>query len=319
MHEYTPLPLSDKALASFFFGLSQMLKTGMPLEKALPILVDPEQPMLANAVKRTSLLVSHGKPLADAGRQSRLFRLSDYNLVQVGENAGNLIDVTRTLAEQYEARASRSSKIRSRMLMPVFVLFCGVLLAPVPAVFSGKINAAGYLMLTLLPLVLIFFGIRISMSSIRKSHAAGELSFLDRLSESIPAGKTLYRDLARLEFLEALGVFLRAGVDAQTAFGWSIESVNHPEYRMQFQLTMTLLESGNSVSDALQMASVLDEAGDYAEISSGEKAGKLEESIMHRASLHHDEIEQRFDMIAQWVPRIVYVLVVAWFVTVLLG
>jgi type II secretory pathway component PulF len=307
------IALSNDNLAQFFLGLSRLLQTGMPLDKILTNLRDDREPKLANAITETIKPIQRGKSLAEAGRVNGLWRMSDYRLIQAGENSGNLVSVTRNLAEMYLLRARRMKKFRSRMVLPVITLTIGLFLAPLPGIFNGNLDAWGYLAHSLIPLIIILLVVKFLINNTINSRAQGKPTILDLLLRLFPAGKRLIDDQASTEFLNNLGMYLQAGVEADKAIKWTIES-STPGYRARFRVVQSKLRSGSNVSDALLAAGVLGHGSDYPEISSGEAAGKLEESILHRVAWHQEDIDLRLDQIADWAPRLIYSVVAVWFV-----
>ena len=313
MQQYAPIPLSSQILAEFYLGLSRLLQTGMPLDKALTILADDQQSELARIINELGNQISQGKSLADAGRRTGLWRTADYRLIQVGENSGNLVSITRNLSQMYETRAKRLKAFRSRMVLPFIVLIVGLLLAPLPGLVSGKIDAGAYLALTLLPVIMIMLTGKFISSNIQRKRAQDKPSLPDRLMALFPAGKRLLDDQITATFLNNLGLYLQAGVDADKALSWSIESANTSS-RSQFRIALNQLRGGSTVSDALLGAGVLSQSSDYAEISSGEAAGQLHESILHRVSWYQEDIDLRWKVISEWLPRLIYAIVAAWVV-----
>jgi len=309
-----PVILSSKTLADLYIGLSRLLQAGMPLDKVLTTLLDRRKQNLSEAIMQTTSLVQQGKTLADAGRQSGLWHQSDYRLIQAGENSGNLVAVTRGLADQYSVMAKRAGRFRSRMMLPVVVLTIGLVLAPLPGLFGGSIDALGYLLRSVLPLLMLLLAARYLAHNVQTSRATGSVSMLDRMLGLLPAGRKLLADQARTNFLGYLGMYLRAGIDAEQAVKWSIEGMKYPAHRANFRVAASRLATGSNVSDSLLAAGVLGDGSDYPVISSGEAAGQLDESILLRAGWHQDDLDQRYERIAEWSPGRVYTLVADWFV-----
>lgn len=314
MSKLKPVILSSKTLAELYLGLSRLLQTGMPLDKVLTTLIDERKQDLCEAIMQTVKLVQQGKTLADAGRLTGLWRQSDFQLIKAGENSGNLVAVTRGLAEQYSAMAKRAGQFRSRMMLPLVVLTIGLLLAPLPGVFGGRIDALGFLLRSGLPLAVLLITARYLTHDLQTSRATGSVSMLDRMLGLFPTGRKLVADQARTEFLGYLGMYLQAGIDAEQAMRWSMEGMNYDAHRANFRVAASRLVTGSNVSDALLAAGVLDDGSDYPVISSGEAAGQLDESIILRAGWHQDDLDQRYDRIAEWSPRLIYTVVAIWFV-----
>lgn len=94
----------------------------------------------------------------------------------------------------------------------------------------------------------------------------------------------------------------------------SIEGMSYAAHRTNVRVAASRLATGSNVSDALLAAGILDDDSDYPVISSGEAAGQLDESIILRAGWHQDDLDQRYDRIAEWSPRLVYTVIAIWFV-----
>mgnify|MGYP001823169829 CR=1 FL=1 len=314
MSRIKPLILSARSRADFYHGLSRLLLAGIPADKAVATLNDTRQPKLATAIEQTARQLSSGNTFSVAGKRYGLISQQDQGLIQAGENSGALGAVTQALAEQYEAQAQRIARFKSRMIFPAVILVLGIFLAPIPGLFNGSLDATGYLARTLLPLLLSFVGGYLLASNHMHSHTRGSTSLVDAIFNLLPVGKNLTRRLNRLYFLERLGLYLGCGVDAEKAFRLTISEILHPDYRRQYRAALTHLKSGNSISDSLRSADILDDSNDYPIISAGEAAGQLEEGLLRQASWHRQELEQQYDLIAEWAPRVIYGLVAGWFI-----
>ena len=308
------LLLSARSRADFYQGLGRLLAAGIPADQALTTLIDPQQPELATAIEQTARQLARGKPLYIAGKQQGLIQNHDLGIIQAGEDSGGLVTVVQALAEQYESQAKRTARFKSRMILPAIVLIIGVLVTPVPQLFGGTLDTTGYLLQTLLPLVLIFIAIYLLVGNHVRSHARGKTSLLASALNLFPPGKTLALETNRLYFLERLSLYIQCGVDAERAFTQITGSISHPVYRSQYRTALTSLRSGKNISDSLQAAGILDGSSDYPIISAGEAAGKLEDSLLRRSDWHRQQLEQQYDLIAEWAPRIIYVIVAGWFV-----
>ena len=78
------------------------------------------------------------------------------------------------------------------------------------------------------------------------------------------------------------------------------------------------LSAGAALASALHNHRLLDATG-FAIVSTGEGAGKLDDSLQHAAALDHDRLDDRYALIAQWLPVLAYTCVAAAAVIGLLG
>ena len=121
---YLKLKLGGQWKSVFFRELSVMLGV-MTLHDSLKTLTDaaknhPSEKILSEMVA----LVGEGQSFSEAlGRWEIIFGGDSIQSVKIGEESGNLQDVTARLANQLERNYSTEKKVRSAMYYPVFVLF----------------------------------------------------------------------------------------------------------------------------------------------------------------------------------------------------
>jgi type II secretory pathway component PulF len=71
------------------------------------------------------------------------------------------------------------------------------------------------------------------------------------------------------------------------------------------------LDGGSSVADALNEAELLDPGEGYAIVSTGEGAGKLEESLLRYSMSCQSRLADEYDLLTRAVPLLIFFLV-AW-------
>lgn len=276
-----------------------------------------EEP-IRGALVKTAALVGNGMLLSKAGRHTGIFAPRDRQLVEVGEGSGNVDHVLGRLAEYYRLRASRLRRVRAKLAYPLFILMLAVFVAPFPALFAGSITTGGYLSRTFVPLVgLAVFGWLVTRWFARVG-SQGYPGWLASGLLALPIVKGLVTQHARTDLLESLALFLSAGLAAQQALPAAIDVVSNPLLKLRFRRAQSALESGEVVADALREGEVIDAREGYAILSTAEHAGRLDEMMTRYAAVESDNLDARYDVIAEWLPRIVYFLVVGLVVAQLL-
>jgi type II secretory pathway component PulF len=108
--------------------------------------------------------------------------------------------------------------------------------------------------------------------------------------------------------LSALASLLMSGVDAFQAFERAARLTRNPVLRAAYQRGEAQLKLGASVADALLKANVLTADEGYPLVSTGEMAGRLNQSLLDQRGRDNAALESGLESAATWLPRVVYVL-----------
>lgn len=128
-----------------------------------------------------------------------------------------------------------------------------------------------------------------------------------------PAGRLL-RVYHRSRFLNALALLLEAGVPARDALQETVKSCRSSTLRNAWQGTVAGLDNGRTVATTLKKHRVLDGTG-YSLVDSGEARGRLVGMLKHERDRLEDELQLKLDMLAEWLPRLIYAATILLLVT----
>lgn len=128
-----------------------------------------------------------------------------------------------------------------------------------------------------------------------------------------PAGRLL-RVYHRSRFLNALALLLEAGVPARDALQETVKSCRSSTLRNAWQGTVAGLDNGRTVATTLKKHRVLDGTG-YSLVDSGEARGRLVGMLKHERDRLEDELQLKLDILAEWLPRLIYAATILLLVT----
>ena len=140
-------------------------------------------------------------------------------------------------------------------------------------------------------------------------------SWLARVLLRLPVIKGLVTQHARTDCLESFALFLSSGLAAQQALPSAIDAVSNPLLKARFSAAVVALESGQGVADALREGELVDSREGHAILSTAEFAGKLDDMLARHAGGESQELDARYDVIAEWLPRLIYFLLVIFVVS----
>lgn len=115
-------------LAEFSRGLSTLLESGVPLLSALTILENSATNRLfGKAIAHVKQAVQEGRAVADPMAQEEVFPPMAVQMVQVGEEVGELSKMADRIARHYEARVEIFIARMTRLFEPIAIVVMGVI------------------------------------------------------------------------------------------------------------------------------------------------------------------------------------------------
>ncbi|MBI3330922.1 MAG: type II secretion system F family protein [Candidatus Omnitrophica bacterium] len=113
-------------LAEFSRGLSTLLESGVPLLSSLEILErSATNKVYGRAIGRVREFVKEGKPMAEPMSEVGLFPPMAVQLVQVGEEVGELGKMVSQMARHYEERVETFIARMTRLFEPIAIVVMG--------------------------------------------------------------------------------------------------------------------------------------------------------------------------------------------------
>lgn len=224
--------LPDQVRADMFAHLAAMEKAGIDPEKAFSLLNLPHK--LQARVLTLQAMLSKGMDVPTAGLKSGLFSELEVGILRAAFGAGSPEISYKRLATRYAHQARQTSLMKSRMMMPLLVLFIALLVQPLPALVTGSVSASGYVLAVLRPVVLLFglvflyrfVAVRLMRVTKKPTSIQVRLSVL--LTHIPLFGPMLVRRNVR-DFYENLALMLEAGMpmlDALSNTVWLFHSIN---------------------------------------------------------------------------------------------
>jgi type IV pilus assembly protein PilC len=317
-----------KALALFARQLSNLVNAGLPLMRALAVLIDQtEDTTLKESLVAVQADVESGIAFSAAlAKQPRAFPSLMVSLVRVGEAGGFLGDSLKMIAETYQADAELRDKLKAAATYPMVVLAIAVLAAIgmitfiVPVFESMFASLGGELPLPTRLLVMtsrnmVWIGPLLAVGVV----AGWVLWTRNRNTEAVRkvVGPTVLRmpvfgklatKLAVSRFARNLSMMLKSGVPllqaldtvAQTSNNWAIEkaiSDVQASVREGRSFARPLAASGVFPPLVAQMVAV------------GEESGTLPEMLVSISDIYDAEAKSATEQLASVLEPILIVLV----------
>jgi type IV pilus assembly protein PilC len=317
-----------KALALFARQLSNLVNAGLPLMRALAVLIDQTEDVTLNAaLVAVQADVESGLAFSAAlAKQPKAFPLLMVSMVRVGEAGGFLGDSLKMIAETYQSDAELRDKLKAAATYPMVVLaiavlaVIGMIIFIVPVFEAMFASLGGELPLPTRLLVLIsrnmvwlgplvaavVLGGWILWTRNRNTEAVRKVVGPNLLR--MPVFGKLATKLAVSRFARNLSMMLKSGVPllqaldtvAQTSNNWAIEkaiSDVQTSVREGRSFARPLAGSGVFPTLVAQMVAV------------GEESGTLPEMLVSISDIYDAEAKAATEQLASVLEPILIVLV----------
>jgi type II secretory pathway component PulF len=273
-------------------------------------------------LQRALGLLRSGQALHAAGRIAGLFTPIEAAVLAAASAGGSPAEAHRRLGERAQARHERLRALRGRLLLPGFVLMAALVLLPLPAVMSGALSVAGWLLRNLLVLALLG-----GLWAVARSHYQRQTAgvggvgagVLEPLLLQAPVLGELLRAAQVQRFFEHLALLLGCGLPAAEAVRLAAGTLDIAVIRDDFAAAVPALQGGASLHQCARCWRFATDAEVIGLIASGEGSGRLPELLERYAATSSARVRDRAEALATWLPRLAYAALALWIASQLVG
>ncbi len=307
--------MDNAARGSFFRQLGHLENAGIARDQAIGM-VNLDDKAAQKSLGRLVRAVKSGRSLSAAALRLGLVSEAESAVLGAGEDSVKTGVVLTRLADLCERRVSRIQKLKSRLVLPVVMIALAHFIAPVPALISGSIGLADYLWSSvggLLRLGLVVYALIKLPGWLTQGFLKplGLANSVYRLQMGAPLIGPLFVRSQVNRFCEYLSLLLEAGLPAAQAVPRAFSAIENPLLRDQFAAVPAALAHGDALTDALANVAIIDRSIIQV-LRSGEASGRLAESLAQNADFEANQLTLQTDLIAEWLPRLIYFAVIAW-------
>ena len=301
--------LSRKAIMLLTQQLSNLLNAGMPLDRALTILISvtDDEPSKA-LVERVQEKVRGGANLADALEAQGAFSRFYLNMIRAGETGGALEVVLKRLTEFLERSQALRETVSSALIYPLILLSVSalsviILLAFVVPQFERLFADAGKALPLATQIVIaagdgfryywwvgvILIGLLTAMMRQQLSQTESRLRW-DRWFLRLPLFGDLIAKVETARLTRTLGTLLGNGVSLLNALTIVRETLTNRVLAGALGDVAEQVKSGRGLADPLS------ESGDFPKLAVqmvrvGEETGQLQEMLLQVADTYDGEVQ----------------------------
>ena len=289
---------------NLYHNLSVMLDAGMPIIRALQTIQkrgkygrlfgEIEQDVSQNVCSVTDAVEIRRKK----------FKKLDVTLIRVGEETGQLAEMFGELSQWYTFRQRLRRIAMAGMALPILYIHALAFIFPlVPFAFSG-FDTSVYLKTMLSILAVFYIPAAVILGIIFLTPKTGPLRWLlDTFVMIIPVLGKAIRELELSRYCKVFSITYRAGVPIIQCTKMATDTVSNRVMHQRLRGGYDKVQVGDEMSTGFSRALP---AEFIALWEIGEESGELDQATWRLGDIHAQNAEFRFNIIAEWVPRLIY-------------
>ena len=232
----------------------------------------------------------------------------DIALLDAGERSGRLEACFRLLADYYTDRARVARQLLADLAYPVLLFHLAVFIFPFSDFFLTG-NVLLYLTKTFGVLLPIYAIVAALIYAGQSKHGERWRAIVEMALRRVPMLGTARHYLALARLAAALEALITAGVTIIEAWELAGRACGSPGLRRAVAAWRPDLLGGQTPADCLNTCSWFPET--FTNLyTTGEVSGQLDDALLRLRRYYQEEGTRKLHAVAQWTPRIVYLIIV---------
>jgi len=299
--------------AELYHRLAQLTSAGIGVVQALEqIKRNPPANSFRKPLQKILDEITNGRTVTESMLSDGWLPTFDTALIEAGERSGRIDSCFRLLADYYDERARLAKLIISQLIYPAILIHMAtfIFLILLPYAFSEfKANLAWLFIRAALVLSPIYLGTAFIVYAGQSQHGEKWRAFIEKLLRPVPILGSGRRALALSRLSMALEALISAGVNVVEAWELAAAASGSPALCRAVADWKPQLDAGRTPAELVNSTPVFPETFFHL-YHSGEISGKLDEALRRLHDFYQEEGTHKLQMVAQWVPRLIYFIVV---------
>ena len=305
-----PERIKAKELVFLFKQLSSLFSANVPLIEALAAV----SKQTSNDFLRRVLLdiasdVDGGMAFSEAlSHYSKTFSPFIVNMIRTGEAVGNLGKVLEHLSSHIEKNYNLTAKIKGAMYYPAFIIVAIFVVVIIMLVFvlpqmSGMFEEFGvelplptkilmalssFLISYGWTLIIVFFLLFVLVWKYAKTSSGQKIKSIIEIK--FPVTGSLFQKIYLSRLAENLGTLIKGGLSIVRSLEIVAGVVGNTLYRDVLNKAQNTVRRGETISSAFAKSEIIPPTFSQM-ISSGEKSGKIQDTLLDLAKFYSTEVD----------------------------
>lgn len=295
----------------FIKNLSIMLKSGVSLTEALEIIANQfESKKNKEIIKKINSKIMNGQNLSSAlSSEKNIFDDFFINIIKIGEQSGTLEENLKFLTEQIEKEYSLRQKIKGALTYPfivfLLIIFSGTFISlfvlphlidffsafdielplttKILLFIASFMKKFGYILLIFFIFIIFIFYLLLKKNFFKK--------IIEKITLHLPIIKNffIYNNLAKIT--RNLGILLKSGISIVSSLEIVENTTESLIYKEAIKKCLTTVKQGEQLKTGMEKNSIFFPKTLISAIYTGEKSGKLDETLISISNFYEEEID----------------------------
>lgn len=324
-------PLAERTLKSekvlFTSQLGEMLRTGLPIIKALEVFIDEKQGRGASPLKKIMAQLEMGKSLSQAlSIYPRVFDTVYISIVRSGEAMGKLAETLIYLGRQLKREQALRTKVRSALIYPAVVLISMaavmifITLSVVPKIVTFAQNSGAPLPLATQAIIAVTMWLSRYWLAVTIGAVLGLIGLwravqtemgkkaVDQLILRLPLIGQMVRRYNQVRFTRLLSGFYRYGISVEASFDILSDCLGNAGYSSACRRIKQRLIRGENLSNSLALEQALFSGIIVRVVKGGEQTGVLDQTLLKLAIYYERELNDKLNNLTAIIEPILILL-----------
>jgi len=289
-----------------FNALAALLNAGIAPAEAVALLGKQYTYLRPELARMTSALKT-GQSLKHAFSTTRLLGAVELEILSTAEQAGKVVEALKFIGLRFDVRASRLKKVKSQLVLPMFIFILAVIIGFViqvvdqtASIGAASLQAVLYLLAFTVTMKTIFAGINrdsiVWMGLLSRVGMASWFSLAQRCFEYTWLTLLLWQHTAGIDWITATERI--AHVTSVNGFQQKMRALN------------IALQQGKSLSAALTVSGVPISQTAMLTLHTGESSGNMTQSLQQYLTMEDERLASSIQLLTDWLPRLCYAFIV---------
>jgi type II secretory pathway component PulF len=311
--------MTTKQRAQLYHELGKLIGAGLHVDRSVDLLLE-QHPVAAIREWLEGLrqgLAAH-LTVADSVKRNTEAVPLEVSLLAAGERGGRLEDSCEHLARYYELRQKSKDKAVGALIYPIILLHLGLVLPEVPKFVTGDSASA------VVGLIMLHIGIAwailaaLGFGAWWAVKAGAKSPPVDGMLNAIPLVGGVRRHWALARFCQVFHTGLLAAFRMSETLELAGDASQSARLRDAGHRAARKLETGERLTSAMKSTGVFPTAF-MQSIATAEETGTLDREMQRWGLAEAELAATAQDRVAEWVPRIIYVLIMFYVAARIIG
>jgi type II secretory pathway component PulF len=301
--------MTTKQRAQLYHELGKLIGAGLHVDRSVDLLLE-QHPAASIRQWLEGLrrgLAAH-LTVADSVKQNTEAVPLEVSLLEAGERGGRLEDSCEHLARYYELRQKSKDKAIGALIYPIILLHFGLVLPELPRFVSGEPPATVVGQIVLHIAIAWAVLAALGFGAWWAGKAGARSPAVDGMLHAIPLVGSVRRHWALARFCQVFHTGLLASFRMSETLELAGDASQSARLRDAGRTAAHKLEAGDMLTSALKSTGAFPKAF-MQSVATAEETGTLDREMQRWGVAEAQLAATAQDRLAEWLPRIIYVLI----------